>query len=307
MTDHRAYVGVGTNLGDRIANIERAFEALNELGSVLAQSSVYRTKPWGKTEQPWFANAVVLLKTHATPRALLDALHDTEKRLGRTPAERWGPRSIDLDLLVYDDLEIDEPGLRVPHAHLHERAFVLVPLAEIDAHFEAMRDALPVEELAGVELLDRARSVLSMSESRTAMPSERSARLSERVRALARFLADGDAVRVRIDRPDETIEITCRSRTAGASAHTNDGVAAQAQPPKIDAIKADLVGIFHVSRPAPLEGDRFEADRELGYIEALGIRTPVHSRGAGRLVSIATPDGAPVEYGQPLFLMARGH
>ena len=305
MTLHRAYVGIGTNLGDRIGNIERALPQLAQIGTVLARSSIYRTRAWGRTDQPWFANAVVLLKTTKSPKALLQALQAAERSLGRTPGERWGPRTIDLDLLLYDDLEIDEPQLRVPHPHLHERAFVVVPLAEIDTRFEAMRDALPQRELAGVELFENARSAVRLGESDTRMALELSSRLSARVRALARFLADGDAVRVRIERPHEEIEIACGSKHGRVNAEFVDCAPARGQSPKIDTIKADLVGIFHISRPAPLEGEIFETDRELGYIEALGIRTPVHSMGAGRLVSIATPDGAPVEYGQPLFQLAR--
>lgn len=305
MKHHRAYIGMGSNLGDRLGNIERALAQLNRTGTVLARSSTYRTKPWGKPDQPWFANAVALLETRASPTALLEELQEAERRLGRLPGERWAPRSIDLDLLLYDDLDIDEPELRVPHEHLHERAFVLVPLAEIDARFEAMRDALPARELAGVELLERARSALRSRESDTNMTVELSGRLSERVRELVHVLDDGDVVRVRIVRPNEEIEIASRSQRGGTSPESADRTPARAQSLKVDAIKADSVGIFRVSRPTPLEGDVFEADRELGYIEALGIRTPVHSLGAGRLVSIATPDGAPVEYGQPLFLIAR--
>ena len=136
------------------------------------------------------------------------------------------------------------------------------------------------------------------------MPNERSERVSERIRALARFLEESGAVRVRIERPDEEIEIVRRSVHAAAAPESFDRGAIEA-PPKVDSIRADLVGIFHLSRPAPLEGDAFDSDRELGYIEALGIRTPIHSMGAGRLVSVAVADSAPVEYGQTLFLVAR--
>jgi biotin carboxyl carrier protein len=136
------------------------------------------------------------------------------------------------------------------------------------------------------------------------MPQERSDRVGERIRALARFLEESDAVRVRIERPDEEIEIARRSRHAVAPFGSLDRIVTET-PPKVDSIRADLVGIFHLSRPAPLEGDVFDGDRELGYIEALGIRTPIHSMGAGRLVSVAAGDAAPVEYGQTLFLVAR--
>jgi 2-amino-4-hydroxy-6-hydroxymethyldihydropteridine diphosphokinase len=305
MSAHRAYIGMGANLGNRIRNIERAVAAVGKLGTVLRTSSIYRTKPWGNLRQPWFANAAVLLETKLSPRRLLNELKAAEKNLGRTQNERWGPREIDLDLLLYDDLEIDEPDLRVPHAHLRERAFVLVPLAQIDPRFETMRDALPVAELAGVVPCDGARSVGSLGESVLRMSSEPNHSAGERVRELSRFLAESDAVRVRIERRNDEIEIVRRVRDTSSSLRLLDREPAEAAVPRIDTIKADLVGIFHVSRPTPLEGDVFDAGRELGYIEALGIRTPVHSMGSGRLVSVATADGTPVEYGQPLFLVAR--
>jgi len=296
VTEHRAYIGIGTNLGKRVANVERAFAALAALGTLLAKSSIYRTDPWGKPDQPWFANAVALLLTPLSPRDLLNALQTAEQRLGRTPGERWGPRVIDLDLLLYDELEVDETGLRVPHPRFRERAFVLVPLAQIDARFASMLDALPETE---------ARSVAPLGESDSRMPVVENHSLTERVRALARFLAGGDAVRVRIERPDDEIEIARRARESGASSGFADRARAENVPPRLDTIRADLVGIFHTSRPAPVEGEAFEGDRELGYIEALGIRTPVHSMGPGRLVAVSAIDGAPVEYGQPLFSVAR--
>jgi 2-amino-4-hydroxy-6-hydroxymethyldihydropteridine diphosphokinase len=296
VTAHRAYIGIGSNLGERAANVERAFAAIAELGTVLAKSSIYRTAAWGKTDQPWFANAAVLLLTPLSPRDLLNALKAAERRLGRTPGERWGPRVIDLDLLLYDELDIDQEDLRVPHPHLRERAFVLVPLVEIDARFAALRDALPEAE---------ARSVAPLGESVSGMPVQETHSLAVRVRALAQFLAGGDAVRVRIARPNDEIEVARRGREVGAAGRAVDRAPAETIPPRIDAIKADLVGIFHASRPAPAADEVFESDRELGYIEALGIRTPVHSMGPGRLVSISARDGAPVEYGQQLFAIAR--
>ncbi len=296
MSEHRAYIGLGTNLGDRVANLERAMEAVATFGTLLAKSSLYRTAPWGNLAQPWFLNAVVLLKTELAPRELLDRLRGAEQRLGRTARERWGPREIDLDLLLYDDLEIDEPDLRVPHPQLRERAFVLVPLAEIDDRFESLRDALDASELAGVVRVER-ESVIPMPEGELGFAGER-------VRELARFLAESDVTRLRIARGDDYIELAARPRRAPATARSSERASADSAA-RVDTIKADLVGIFHAGRPAPVEGEVFEADRELGYIEALGIRTSVHSMGAGRLVSVATADGSPVEYGQPLFVVAR--
>ncbi len=296
MTAHRAYIGMGSNLGQRVANVERAVAALAELGTLVAKSSIYRSAPWGKTDQPWFANAVVLLQTRLSPRELLDALKAKEQELGRTPGVRWGARVIDLDLLLYDELDIDEEDLRVPHPRMRERAFVVVPLAQIDARFAAMRDALPEAE---------ARSVAPLGESVAEMPVQGNDSLAERVRSLAQFLAGGDAVRVRIARPNDEIEVARRTPEAAAAERGAARAPAATVPPRVDTIKADLVGIFHASRPAPAEGEVLEGDRELGYIEALGIRTPVHSMGPGRLVSVSARDGAPVEYGQPLFAIAR--
>jgi len=146
----RAYVALGSNAGDPVVNVERGLDALATMGTVLLRSSLYRTPPWGKTDQPDFVNAVVLLQTSSSPRELLAALKAAEVRLGRTPGERWGPRVIDLDLLTYDDVTIDEPDFHVPHAELHRRGFVLVPLAEIDPAYASMRDALDAAEVSGI-------------------------------------------------------------------------------------------------------------------------------------------------------------
>jgi 2-amino-4-hydroxy-6-hydroxymethyldihydropteridine diphosphokinase len=150
---HRAYIGLGSNLGDPIANVERGFQELATIGSLMHRSSFYRTRAWGKTDQPDFVNAVALLETTLTPRALLDALKVAEARLGRTAGERWSPRVIDFDILTYDDLDVDERGLCIPHPHLRERAFVLVPLAEIDSRYAPLRDLLTTSELATVQRL----------------------------------------------------------------------------------------------------------------------------------------------------------
>ncbi len=150
---HRAYIGVGANAGEAETAVERGIAALSGVGVVVRRSSLYRTRPWGGVEQPDFVNAVALLETSLEPRALLAALKELEARLGRVPGERWGPRAIDLDVLAYDDVRVDEPDLSIPHPHLRERAFVLVPLAEIDEDFVAARDALPNEELGGVRRL----------------------------------------------------------------------------------------------------------------------------------------------------------
>jgi 2-amino-4-hydroxy-6-hydroxymethyldihydropteridine diphosphokinase len=124
----RAYVGLGANLGNREGSIRRAADLLG----VVRLSTIRETEPWGYVDQPAFLNAVAELETELAPRALLDRLLEVERELGRTrEGPRWGPRTIDLDLLLYGDLRLDEPGLTVPHPRLHERLFVLEPLAEL--------------------------------------------------------------------------------------------------------------------------------------------------------------------------------
>jgi 2-amino-4-hydroxy-6-hydroxymethyldihydropteridine diphosphokinase len=130
-----AYVGLGSNLGDRPANLWTAVLALSATAGVRVErsSSVYETSPVGGPEQGDFLNAVVEISTQLEPHALLKALQRIENELGRVRAERFGPRTIDLDLLLYDDREIDEPDLTVPHPRMRERAFVVVPLLELEA------------------------------------------------------------------------------------------------------------------------------------------------------------------------------
>lgn len=129
-----AYVALGSNLDDPRAQVERAFGELGALGESLlvARSSLYRSRPLGPVEQPDFVNAVAGILTRLGPAALLAELKALEQRLGREkPVVRWGPRRIDLDLLVHGSARIDQPGLTVPHPGIPERAFVLAPLAEI--------------------------------------------------------------------------------------------------------------------------------------------------------------------------------
>ena len=133
--DGRASVllSLGGNVGDKTATMRRAFKALaDEPGIELAAvSRLYRTPPWGKTDQDWFVNACALVLTSLPPEALLDRVKALEVRLGRTPSERWGPRLIDIDLIAYDDLSLSTERLALPHPELFNRAFVLAPLAEI--------------------------------------------------------------------------------------------------------------------------------------------------------------------------------
>ena len=125
----RAYVGLGANLGDREATIGAA---LAELPGLVAVSELRETDPVGVVDQPAFLNGAAALETELSARELLDALLAIERELGRERRERWGPRTLDLDLLLYGEERIDEPGLTVPHPRLHERRFALEPLADLD-------------------------------------------------------------------------------------------------------------------------------------------------------------------------------
>ncbi len=126
-----AYLGLGTNLGDRKENLRKAIEAIALKLSVCKQSSIYETAAWGYTDQPDFLNQVIEVETGLTPLRLLNFLKRTEVELGRIENFRYGPRLIDIDILFYDDLVKNTSRLQIPHPRIPERAFVLVPLNEI--------------------------------------------------------------------------------------------------------------------------------------------------------------------------------
>lgn len=157
---HRAGVALGSNLGDRRATLDGALRALQERAFVRACSSFIETAPVGGVAEGPFLNAACVLETDLPPRDLLALLLEIERRFGRDRAreQRWGSRTLDLDLILYDHATIDEPGLRLPHPRLHERLFVLDPLAEIAPDWvvptlgrsvRALRDALRASEAYG--------------------------------------------------------------------------------------------------------------------------------------------------------------
>lgn len=125
------YLSLGSNLGDRSDNLRRAVDGLQALGKVAAISSFYETEPVEVAAQPWFLNCAVALETEKMPRQLIAAVLDLEQRMGRRRTEKKGPRIIDIDILLFGKSVVDLPGLTVPHPAMHERRFVLEPLAEI--------------------------------------------------------------------------------------------------------------------------------------------------------------------------------
>ena len=143
----RATLGLGSNLGDRLANLQRAVALLDGFPGieVVRSSRVYETKPVGPP-QPEFLNAVIVTETTLDPRALLDACLSREAEMGRIRGERWGPRVIDIDVLTYGRQRVNEPDLVIPHPRMHERAFVLVPLLEVDPD-PPLPDGRPLADL----------------------------------------------------------------------------------------------------------------------------------------------------------------
>ena len=146
------YLSLGSNLGDREANLRTAIEKLGEFGNIAAVSSFYETEPVEVTAQPWFVNCAVKLDTEKMPRQLISAILALEQSMGRQRKQQKGPRTIDIDVLLFGSSVIEIPSLTIPHPHLHERRFVLEPLAEIapDARhpiykrsMRELRDALP--------------------------------------------------------------------------------------------------------------------------------------------------------------------
>jgi 2-amino-4-hydroxy-6-hydroxymethyldihydropteridine diphosphokinase len=131
MAPNNIYLALGTNLGNRLRNLRAALAGLPPAVTVLETSPIYETQPWGVTDQPAFLNMVVKCETGRDSQELLVFLKGLETRLGRKPSFRYGPRKIDIDILFYGDLILSTPALTIPHPHLHERAFVLVPLADL--------------------------------------------------------------------------------------------------------------------------------------------------------------------------------
>lgn len=158
--DHTVYLSIGTNLGDRKANITSAIQHLCPIIKSIMCSSIYETPPWGYEDQPSFLNMVLTGLTEFSPVRLLKSLKVLEKELGREESFRFGPRLIDMDILFYDQLVYSVKGLKIPHPRIAERAFVLVPMVEIAPDFvhpslnKTMSELLGDLDCEGIELID---------------------------------------------------------------------------------------------------------------------------------------------------------
>ena len=157
MKEHTVYLALGSNLGNRLANLKEAIAALPPQMEVKAKSSVYETPPWGYEDQSKFLNQVIKAKTYLEPEPLLKHLKRLEIALGRQESFPNGPRLIDMDILFYDDLVMEKPSLVLPHPRLHERGFVLLPLLEIapnlvhPVHKKSVREMAEMCNMTGIE------------------------------------------------------------------------------------------------------------------------------------------------------------
>ena len=156
MDEHIVYLALGSNLGNRAANLKEAIAALSPQMDVKAKSKVYETPPWGYTEQEKFLNQVLKVKTYLEPVPLLKHIKRLEVALGRTSSFQNGPRLIDMDILFYDDLVLETPELTIPHPRVHERGFVLLPMLDIAPDFvhpvkkQSVRDLIAGCDLQGI-------------------------------------------------------------------------------------------------------------------------------------------------------------
>ena len=161
MDNHVVYLALGSNLGDRLANLKQAIASLSPQMEVKAKSRVYETPPWGYTDQPKFLNQVIKVNTYLEPELLFKHIKRLEHTLGREPSFPNGPRSIDIDILLYDDRVLNTPSLAIPHPKLHERGFVLMPLNDIAPDLlhptlkKAVHEMLRVSDTNGIQVYEK--------------------------------------------------------------------------------------------------------------------------------------------------------
>ncbi len=150
------YLGLGSNMGAKITNIKNAVEAIGAIEGirVIKISSLYATEPWGKKDQAGFINAAVEIVTSLTPGQLLERLQEIEIKMGRQRSEKWGPRIIDIDILLFGDEVLESRKLTVPHPHMRNRLFVLIPLEEINSAIRFPDDGMDIKEVL-TRVIDR--------------------------------------------------------------------------------------------------------------------------------------------------------
>jgi 2-amino-4-hydroxy-6-hydroxymethyldihydropteridine diphosphokinase len=144
---HTVYIALGSNIGDRLQNLQAAIDAMPPQVIVQSASKIYETAPWGVLDQPDFLNQVLEVETDLSPEALLAFIKNIEAKLGRQQTIRYGPRRIDLDILFYEERVMDVQGLQIPHPRLHDRAFVLVPLADLAPDLRHPQTGKTIREL----------------------------------------------------------------------------------------------------------------------------------------------------------------
>ena len=155
---HQVYLLLGSNLGDRQAHLNTALKLIEEMaGTVLRNSSIYETAAWGKEDQAGFLNQALLVETTLQPEVLLDTLLNCEKYCGRLRKEKWDARTIDIDILYYDDIVFDTENLKIPHPLIQERRFVLVPMVEIASHL-----VHPILKMSQKQLLEKCEDQLEV-------------------------------------------------------------------------------------------------------------------------------------------------
>lgn len=161
---HHVFLGLGSNIGDKASNLRVATSELSHATgiTVLKTSCLYKSAPWGYEDQDWFLNGVVEISTTLSPHQLLKTIKDIESRMGRQPGPEWGPRLIDIDILLYDQESVETPDLTIPHPFLTERLFVLVPLLELDPDLQHPLTHVPLKY--ALQNLDQQGQIMPWSE-----------------------------------------------------------------------------------------------------------------------------------------------